>query len=32
MMVIGTGTGGAVTGIGRKLKEKIPNCKVCFYL
>lgn len=22
------GTGGTATGIGRKIKEKIPNCKV----
>ena len=22
------GTGGVITGIGRKIKEKIPNCKV----
>ena len=29
MIVIGAGTGGTVTGIGRKLKEKIPNIVVC---
>lgn len=28
MIVIGVGTGGAVTGIGRKIKEKVPNCPV----
>jgi len=28
MMVIGTGTGGALTGIGRKLKEKCPKCQI----
>lgn len=28
MVVIGAGTGGTVTGIARKIKEKIPNCKV----
>ena len=28
MMIIGTGTGGTLTGIGRKLKEKCPNCQV----
>jgi cystathionine beta-synthase len=27
-VVIATGTGGTLTGIGRKLKEKIPNVKV----
>lgn len=25
---VGAGTGGTISGIGRKLKEKIPNCKV----
>ena len=29
MIVLGAGTGGTITGIGRKIKEKIPNCKVC---
>ena len=29
MIVVGAGTGGTVTGIARKLKEKIPNIKVC---
>ncbi|KAL5271025.1 hypothetical protein ACHWQZ_G001620 [Mnemiopsis leidyi] len=28
MIVVGAGTGGTVTGIARKLKEKIPNIKV----
>ena len=28
MVVIGAGTGGTVTGIARKIKEKSPNCKV----
>ncbi|KAK3605456.1 hypothetical protein CHS0354_001426 [Potamilus streckersoni] len=28
MVVIGAGTGGTVTGIGRKIKEKCPNCKI----
>ncbi|KAL5276912.1 CBS.2 family protein [Megaselia abdita] len=28
MVVIGAGTGGTITGIGRKIKEKLPNCKV----
>ena len=28
MVVIGAGTGGTVTGIGRKMKEKTPNVKV----
>jgi cystathionine beta-synthase len=29
MIVIGVGTGGTITGIARKLKEKCPNCIVC---
>jgi cysteine synthase len=28
MVVLGTGTGGTATGIGRKLKEKCPSCQV----
>lgn len=28
MIVVGAGTGGTVTGIGRKLKEKCPKCIV----
>lgn len=28
MVVISAGTGGTVAGIGRKLKEKLPNIKV----
>ncbi|XP_022257528.1 cystathionine beta-synthase-like isoform X2 [Limulus polyphemus] len=28
MIVLGAGTGGTLTGVGRKIKEKLPNCKV----
>lgn len=28
MVVIGAGTGGTITGIGRKIKEKLPQCKI----
>lgn len=28
MVVIGSGTGGTITGVARKLKEKCPECKV----
>ncbi|KAJ6637068.1 Cystathionine beta-synthase [Pseudolycoriella hygida] len=28
MVVVGAGTGGTVSGIGRKIKEKCPDCKV----
>ena len=28
MVIIGAGTGGTVTGIGRKMKEKMPNVEV----
>ena len=29
MIVCGAGTGGTVAGIGRKIKEELPSCKVC---
>lgn len=32
MIVMGAGTGGTITGIGRKVKERCPNCKVIFFL
>ena len=28
MVVIGAGTGGTVTGIGRKMKDKLPHVQV----
>ena len=28
MLVVGAGTGGTLTGISRKFKEKCPDCKV----
>ena len=28
MVVVGAGTGGTATGIGRKMKEKCPGCKI----
>lgn len=28
MLVAGAGTGGTITGVARKLKEKCPNIKV----
>ncbi|XP_046554220.1 cystathionine beta-synthase-like [Haliotis rubra] len=28
MVVIGTGTGGTLTGVARKIKERCPNCKI----
>ena len=28
MLVATTGTGGSVTGIGRKMKERCPDCRV----
>lgn len=27
-LFVGSGTGGSLTGMGRKLEEKVPNCKV----
>ena len=29
MIIVGAGTGGTVNGIGKKVKEVAPNCKVC---
>lgn len=29
---IGAGTGGTVSGIGKKLQEKVPGCQVLFPL
>ncbi len=28
MVILGAGTGGTVTGVGRKMKEKCPGCRV----
>lgn len=28
MVVVGAGTGGTITGIGRKIKERCPTCKI----
>ncbi|CAM5076231.1 unnamed protein product [Natator depressus] len=28
MLVVGAGTGGTITGVARKLKEKCPDCKI----
>ena len=28
MVILGAGTGGTIAGIGRKMKEKCPNCQV----
>ncbi|OAF71616.1 hypothetical protein A3Q56_00590 [Intoshia linei] len=28
MLVLGAGTGGTLTGIGKRIKEKLPNCKI----
>eukprot|EP00094_Tigriopus_californicus_P003248 TCALIF_03124-PA protein Name:"Similar to CBS Cystathionine beta-synthase (Macaca fascicularis)" AED:0.10 eAED:0.10 QI:0/0/0/1/1/1/8/0/574 len=28
MLIVGAGTGGTATGIGRKMKEKCPSCKI----
>jgi cystathionine beta-synthase len=27
-IVIGAGTGGTLTGVAKKIKEKVPNCKI----
>jgi cystathionine beta-synthase len=27
-VVVGAGTGGTITGIAKKIKERLPNCKV----
>ena len=32
MVVLGAGTGGTITGVGRKLKEKLRNIKVVYLL
>ena len=32
MVVLGAGTGGTITGVARKIKEKCPNAKVYFFL
>lgn len=29
MVVIGSGTCGTITGVARKIKERVPSCKVC---
>ena len=29
-IVVGAGTGGTISGIAKRIKEKIPNCKVYF--
>ena len=31
MVVVGAGTGGTMTGIARKFRERCPNCKVGKY-
>jgi cystathionine beta-synthase len=28
MVIIGVGTGGSLTGISRKFRERVPGCKV----
>lgn len=28
MVIVGAGTGGTISGIGRKIKEKCPDCKI----
>ena len=30
-IVVGAGTGGTITGIAKKIKERLPNCKVCSF-
>jgi cystathionine beta-synthase len=30
MVVLGAGTGGTLTGVARKIKEKCPTCKVWY--
>ena len=32
MVVGGAGTGGTISGIGRKIKEIVPNCKVSIFI
>ena len=32
MVVGGAGTGGTISGIGRKIKEVVPNCKVSSFI
>lgn len=29
MIVMTAGTGGTLSGIARKIKERVPSCKVC---
>ena len=32
MVVLGAGTGGTLTGIARKIKQKCPKCKVSIFV